>query len=85
MAHSAGNNSGQLVSSPLEVIVVIRMPTVARINGEGSPTAERHDDLMNSITSGLIDSKWALTLFFRISPLNDLVGSSTCNRKRIKH
>ena len=34
-----GSNSGQLNSVALIVIVVIRMPIVALIMGEGSPTA----------------------------------------------
>ena len=47
---SLGNNSGQLANSPLEEIVVMRMPTVARMRGEGSPMAERHSLRMKSAT-----------------------------------
>lgn len=49
---------------------------VARIKGDGSPILARHSDFINSITSGGNLIKWALTLFFKISPLKDLVGSS---------
>lgn len=52
MWHNAGNNSGQAVSSPFDAIVVIKIPTVALINGDGSPTAESSSRLMNSATSG---------------------------------
>lgn len=72
----AGKSSGHDVSSPLEAMVVIRMPTVARIRGEGSPTAFKHSCLMNSLTSGKNLWKCALTLFLRIRPLRDRVGSS---------
>ena len=76
MLQSLGNNSGQLANSPLEEIVVIRMPTVARIRGEGSPIAERHSLRMKSATVAGNLWKWARTLFFNIKPLRDLVGSS---------
>jgi len=39
------------VHSPLDAIVVMRMPTVALINGEGSPTAFRQLDLIKLETS----------------------------------
>jgi len=45
-----GSSSGQLASSPLAEIVVIRIPTVARIKGDGSPMAERHSFLIKSAT-----------------------------------
>jgi hypothetical protein len=57
-------------------MVVIRIPTVARISGDGSPMAERHSLLINSATVGGNLWKWARTLFLRINPLKDLVGSS---------
>ena len=62
---------------PLLAIVVIKIPTVALINGEGSPTALRHSDLMNVATSVGNWLKWALTLFLRIRPANDRVASSS--------
>ena len=46
------------------------------MRGEGSPTADRHSDLMNSATSLGNFVKCAFTLFFRISPESDLVASS---------
>ena len=49
---------------------------VARIRGDGSPILLRHSCLMKVDTSGGNFSKWARTLFFSISPLSDLVGSS---------
>ena len=49
---------------------------VARIRGEGSPTFCRHSLLMNSVTAGGKLWKWALTLFLRMRPLRDRVGSS---------
>lgn len=57
-------------------MVVIKIPTVALMSGDGSPTAERHSCLMNSVTSGWNLWKRLLTLFFNIRPLRDLVGSS---------
>lgn len=54
--HSVGSNSGHEVNSPLDEIVVINIPTVARISGDESPTADRHSDLMNCITFG--DNSW---------------------------
>lgn len=57
-------------------MVVIRIPMVALIRGEGSPILFRHSALMKDDTSGGNFSKWALTLFFNIKPLSDLVGSS---------
>lgn len=63
-------------NSPLATIVVIRIPMVARISGEGFPMLDRHSAFMKLVTSGGNFSKCAFTLFFRISPLNDRVGSS---------
>lgn len=37
---------------PRDAIVVIKMPTVALINGEVSPTAVKHSDFTNSVTAG---------------------------------
>lgn len=33
-------------------MVVIKIPTVARIRGDGSPTADKHSCLMKFVTSG---------------------------------
>jgi len=84
MLQSAGSSSGHAVSSPFEAIVVMRIPTVALIKGDGSPTAERHSCLMNSVTTGRNLWKCAFTLFFSIRPLKDLVGSSVTVHKKVK-
>lgn len=55
----------------------MRIPTVARIRGDGSPIADRHSLRMKSATGAGNLWKWARTLFFKINPLSDLVGSST--------
>ena len=83
--HSLGNSSGQLASSPLAEIVVIRIPTVARIKGDGSPMAARHSFRIKSATGDGNLWKWALTLFFNIKPLSDLVGSSTRKKNEKRH
>ena len=57
-------------------MVVIKIPIVARINGDEPPKLAKHSDFMNSVTWGGNLSKWARTLFFNIKPLNDLVVSS---------
>lgn len=49
MLQRAGKSSGQVLI-PRDAIVVIKIPTVARIKGEVSPTAVRHSDLTNSVT-----------------------------------
>jgi len=49
---------------------------VARISAEGSPILFKHSALMKDDTSAGNFSKFALTLFFNINPLSDLVGSS---------
>ena len=82
--HSLGSSSGQLANSPLAEIVVMRIPTVARIKGDGSPMAERHSFRMKSATGVGNLWKWALTLFFNINPLSDLVGSSIIIKKVFK-
>ena len=46
------------------------------MSGDGSPMLFRHSCFINVETSGGNFSKWARTLFFKISPLKDLVGSS---------
>jgi len=61
---------------PLDATVVIKIPTVARISGDGSPTADRHSCFTKFMTSGKNLWKYVFTLFFNISPLRDLVGSS---------
>ena len=73
---NVGTSSGQPTMLPLEDMVVIRMPMVARMRGERSPTHLRHSCFMNFFTSGGNESKWFFTLFFRINPDKDLVGSS---------
>ena len=47
------------------------------IRGDGSPTADKHSDLIKRDTSLGNLVKWAFTLFFRISPDSDLVASSS--------
>lgn len=37
---------------PFDATVVIKIPTVARISGDGSPTADRHSCFMKTMTSG---------------------------------
>lgn len=41
---------------PREAIVVIKIPTVALINGDVSPTAVKHSDFTNSVT---VDGKFS--------------------------
>ena len=57
-------------------MVVMSIPTVARMSGEGSPMAVTHSCLINDFTSSGKLEKCAFTLFFRINPDKDLVGSS---------
>ena len=61
-------------------MVVIRIPIVARMRGDLSPMALRHSFLMNSVTSGGNLCKCALTLFLRMRPLRDRVGSSVSHQ-----
>lgn len=37
---------------PFDAIVVINIPTVARIMGSGSPTADKHSCFIKFVTSG---------------------------------
>lgn len=75
MSQSVGRSWGQLRIPPLLAMLVMRMPTVALISGDGSPSANRHSLLMYSSMSG-----WRFVacrmLFFRIRPLSERVGSS---------
>ena len=59
------------------------MPTVARINEEGSPIAVRHSCFINVFTSSGKLEKCAFTLFLSISPDKDLVGSSVLTTRGI--
>ena len=84
---SEGKSSAQLKIVPLLAMVVIRMPMVALIKGEGSPTAWRHPSLRWIDTSGGNWWKCALTLFLRMRPDKARVASdsllslvSTCSR-----
>ena len=49
-------------------MVVMRIPTVALMSGEGSPTAPRHSLLMKVVTSLGSAPKCAFTLFLRMRP-----------------
>jgi hypothetical protein len=42
----------EICNIPFDATVVIKIPTVARIKGEGSPTADKHSCFIKFITSG---------------------------------
>lgn len=61
------------------------LPTVALIKGEESPMLFRHSLLMKSVTPLGKLWKCAFTLFFKIRPLNERVGSSATENKQSQH
>lgn len=79
--HNVGNSCGHDCRPLLDTMVVIRMPMVARMSGDGSPRHWRHSRLMNSRHQSGNLSKNARALFFRIRPLRDRVASSSENKK----
>ena len=80
-SHKAGNRWGHVWRPLFETIVVIRIPTVARIKGDGSAMQFKHSRLINSRHQSGNLSKKARALFFRIRPLKERVASSIIRKK----
>lgn len=76
ISQRVGSNSGQFNNPPLLAMVVINIPDVALMSGEGSPNAWRHSCFMYSTIAGCKVVPCSRILFFRMRPLNERVGSS---------